>query len=185
MSIILDALRRGRGRSAPGPKPNAAQTDAVLHTLGYGRFNPSTPFNRLKRLLGFAVLAVVAAIALWGAVVWMTQTSFKPAASGVQTPAPVATTSLPASQPSTPPGFIPQTPAGSTAPVAPVAPVAPIAPVSYPAQVIFSVAPFLTLPTRAGRKHARHVPFGRRGLGYAIPAEPDARSLDASCRDAV
>ena len=37
MSIILDALRRGRARPPPGPNPNAAQTDAVLQTLGYGR----------------------------------------------------------------------------------------------------------------------------------------------------
>ena len=50
MSIILDALRRGRGAQTPGPNPNAAQTDAVLQTLGYGRFSPTTPLNRLKRL---------------------------------------------------------------------------------------------------------------------------------------
>ena len=54
MSIILDALRRGRGRQTPEPNPNAAQTDAVLQTLGYGRFNPTTPFNRIKRVLAIA-----------------------------------------------------------------------------------------------------------------------------------
>ena len=43
MSIILDALRRGRGRQTPEPNPNAAQTDAVLQTLGYGKFNPDHP----------------------------------------------------------------------------------------------------------------------------------------------
>ena len=72
MSIILDALRRGRGKPAPGPNPNAAQTDAVLQTLGYGRLNPATPLNRLKRGVGYLILAAVAAVALWALVIWLT-----------------------------------------------------------------------------------------------------------------
>src|SRR5688500_10015750 len=143
MSIILDALRRGRGRSAPGPNPNAAQTDAVLHTLGYGRFNPSTPFNRLKRLLGFLALAVVAAIALWGAVVWMTQASFTPAAPGVQTPAPVVSVPVPGSQPPAQSPLTPQISADPIAPVAPVSTVAPAAPgaPTAPGAPVGTVAP--------------------------------------------
>jgi hypothetical protein len=65
MSIILDALRRERGSQTPGPNPNAAQTDAVLHTLGYGRLKPVTPLNRLKRAVGYVALAAVMATALW------------------------------------------------------------------------------------------------------------------------
>src|SRR5688500_10728691 len=53
MSIILDALRRERGQQTPGPNPNAAQTDAVLHTLGYGRFTPNTALTRLKRMVAY------------------------------------------------------------------------------------------------------------------------------------
>jgi hypothetical protein len=71
MSIILDALRRERGQQTPGRSPNAAQTDAVLHTLGYGHLKPSTLLNRLKRVLGYLALAVVLMMALWFAVVWL------------------------------------------------------------------------------------------------------------------
>ena len=71
MSIILDALRRERGKQTPGPNPNAAQTDAVLHTLGYGRFKPNTPLNRLKRVSGYLALAIGLAAALWLAVMWL------------------------------------------------------------------------------------------------------------------
>ena len=71
MSIILDALRRERGKQTPGPNPNAAQTDAVLHTLGYGRFKPNTPLNRLKRVSGYLALAIGLAAALWLAVIWL------------------------------------------------------------------------------------------------------------------
>jgi hypothetical protein len=73
MSIILDALRRERGKRTTGPSPKAAQTDAVLHTLGYGRFKPNAPLNRLKRVLGYLALAVVLATALWSVVMWLTQ----------------------------------------------------------------------------------------------------------------
>src|SRR4051812_29549248 len=73
MSIILDALRRGRTRQAPHPHSNAAQTDAVLATLGYGRFSPTSPLNRLKRVLGIGVLTILFAIVLWGAIIWVMQ----------------------------------------------------------------------------------------------------------------
>src|SRR6267378_3878391 len=73
MSIILDALRRGRTRQAPHPHSNAAQTDAVLATLGYGRFSPTSPFNRLKRIFGILVLTILFAIVLWGAIIWVMQ----------------------------------------------------------------------------------------------------------------
>jgi hypothetical protein len=51
MSIILDALRRGRGTEKPASNPTAAQTRAVLQTFGYERFNATTPRNRLKSIL--------------------------------------------------------------------------------------------------------------------------------------
>ena len=73
MSIILDALRRGRGRQTPGPNPNAAQTDAVLQTLGYGRVKPNTPLTLLKRVLGYLALAVVLLTVLWFVVIWLAQ----------------------------------------------------------------------------------------------------------------
>lgn len=79
MSIILDALRRERGKQTPGPNPNAAQTDAVLHTLGYGHLKPNTPLNRLKRVLGYLLLAAVLATALWFAVIWLTSVYWSPA----------------------------------------------------------------------------------------------------------
>ena len=72
MSIILDALRRGRGLQAPRPRSTAAQTDAVLQTLGYGRLSSGFPLNRFFALLA---AAVAFAIVLWGAVIWITQSS--------------------------------------------------------------------------------------------------------------
>src|SRR4029450_4011157 len=81
MSIILDALRRGRGRETPRPNANAAQTDAVLATLGYAKFSPTSPLNRLRRLTAYFVVGVMFAVLLWGVVVWLTQTlSTKPKA---------------------------------------------------------------------------------------------------------
>lgn len=73
MSIILDALRRGRGRETPRSQPNSAQTDAVLHTLGYGKFSSTSPFTRVKRLAGYVALSFVFALVLWGTVIWITQ----------------------------------------------------------------------------------------------------------------
>ena len=71
MSIILDALRRGRGRQAPGPHPNTAQTDAVLQTLGYGRMNPSARASRLKRKLAYAAVLLLLAIVLAFSAMWI------------------------------------------------------------------------------------------------------------------
>ncbi len=71
MSIILDALRRGRKRQDPAPNPNPSQTDAVLQTLGYGRFNPTTPMERVKRVLGYGAIAIVLVLALWAAFMWL------------------------------------------------------------------------------------------------------------------
>ena len=66
-------MRCGAGAKGrrPAPNPNAAQTDAVLQTLGYGRFNPTTPLNRLKRVLGYVALAVVLMIVLWARSIWL------------------------------------------------------------------------------------------------------------------
>jgi Tfp pilus assembly protein PilF len=100
MSIILDALRRGRARHAPGQHRDTAQTDAVLQTLGYGRFNPATPLNRFKRLAGYTVMAAVVALLLWAAVIWLTQALL---------PASAPENRAPRSQPAPPPARAPQT----------------------------------------------------------------------------
>ncbi len=100
MSIILDALRRGRARQAPGRHRDTAQTDAVLQTLGYGRFNPATPLNRFKRLAGYAVMAAVVALLLWAVVIWATQ---------VFLPASAPEHRAPRAQPAPPPARAPQT----------------------------------------------------------------------------
>jgi hypothetical protein len=70
MSIIFDALRRGRARHTSKPAARAAQTDAVLQTLGYGRFSARSPAPRSKRLLGRVVAGVALAVVLWAAVAW-------------------------------------------------------------------------------------------------------------------
>src|ERR1700704_6083705 len=70
MSLILDALRRGRARETPPPGTNAAQTNAVLETLGYGRFSPASPFNKLKRIAGYVAIGIILAIAIWAGVAW-------------------------------------------------------------------------------------------------------------------
>jgi Tfp pilus assembly protein PilF len=108
MSIILDALRRGRAREVPRVNPHAAQTDAVLQTLGYGRFNPTSPLNRLKRFIGYLALAVVFALLLWGAVVWVTQFLLTPSKAEIDSapqstrpaPPPVAAVRAPVPAPS-------------------------------------------------------------------------------------
>ena len=68
MSIILDALRRGREGQAPAPNPNPSQTDAVLQTLGYARLQRTTPLQRMKRVLGYLVLAAVLVVLIWASV---------------------------------------------------------------------------------------------------------------------
>src|SRR5436305_1503819 len=72
MSLILDALRGGRTRAAP-PQSNAAQTDAVLETLGYGRFTSASPLNKIKRIAALLVVGVVLAFVIWGSIIWATQ----------------------------------------------------------------------------------------------------------------
>ena len=62
MSLILDALRGGAPRTTPRPNSNAAQTDAVLQTLGYGRFSATSPLNSIKRLLGYLLVGILFAI---------------------------------------------------------------------------------------------------------------------------
>jgi hypothetical protein len=71
MSIILDALRRGRGRQAPGPHPNTAQADAVLHTLGYGRTHPAARTNRVTRKLVYAAVVLLLTVALGLSMMWL------------------------------------------------------------------------------------------------------------------
>src|SRR5688572_2914616 len=129
MSIILDALRRGRSRQTPVPNPNAAQTDAVLQTLGYGRLSPTTPFNRVKRVLGLFALAVIAAILLWATVIWITRMYLTPTpepdvaavSNNAATPAPPTlpqVTPPPAQTTVAPPMFAP----GTSATVVPTPP---------------------------------------------------------------
>jgi hypothetical protein len=69
MSIVLDALRRGRGSQAAGPSRKSDQTDAVLHTLGYRQAGEASPLSQFPR-----IVAVLAAFALgaWVAMVWLT-----------------------------------------------------------------------------------------------------------------
>src|SRR5258706_1235866 len=73
MSLILDALRGGRPRATPPPSSNAAQTDAVLHTLGYSRFRSTSPSNKIRRLVSYLAIGIILATAIWWAVVWGTQ----------------------------------------------------------------------------------------------------------------
>ncbi len=70
MSIVLDALRMGRGKPATGARSTPAQSDAILQTLGYGR-NSSSPLDRLKRLIVYLGVALVFAVLLAGAVLWL------------------------------------------------------------------------------------------------------------------
>ena len=72
MSLILDALRGGRPRATPRPSnANAAQTDAVLQTLGYGHFRTVSVINRIKRLFVYLLAAILLAAAVWGAAIWV------------------------------------------------------------------------------------------------------------------
>lgn len=125
MSLILDALRGRRDRSTPRPDANAAQTDAVLATLGYGRFSPTSPFNRLKRIVGFIAIAIVVGVVLWGGVIWVTQAYLMPdgpaqavTATPISTPAARPTRPAPrATAPPVPVAIPPVTPTVPTTPV--------------------------------------------------------------------
>src|SRR5260221_4350814 len=131
MSLILDALRRGRARDTPPPSSNAAQTNAVLQTLGYGRYSPSSPFNRLKRLAGYVVVGIILSIAIWAGVVWATQAYLRrklPAgafnARGSTPATPVRPTPAPSRRPVAPPPPVPSPPTRAVNPAAtPAAPV--------------------------------------------------------------
>jgi hypothetical protein len=51
---------------------HAAQTDAVLHTLGYPRSKPTASAGRWKRSAELVAAVVLSILAAWGAVVWLT-----------------------------------------------------------------------------------------------------------------
>jgi hypothetical protein len=72
VSVILDALRRGRGHQLPRAHHHPAQTDAVLETLGSTRFKAASPVSRFKRSAGLFLGGVLAILALWGVVIWLT-----------------------------------------------------------------------------------------------------------------
>jgi Tfp pilus assembly protein PilF len=72
MSLILDALRRGRAREVTQPNSNTAQTDAVLQTLGYGHLDPSSTSKRIRRVVGYVSLALLVGIAILATVIWLT-----------------------------------------------------------------------------------------------------------------
>jgi hypothetical protein len=104
MSLILDALRGGRPRATPRPsKANTAQTDAVLHTLGYGHFRTVSVINRIKWGLLYLLAAILLAAVGWGAALWVKSQYFTNAApvasarpSRPVTPVPQAVTVPPA-----------------------------------------------------------------------------------------
>ena len=103
MSLILDALRRGRGRERSRAHAKAAQTDAVLQTLGYARFSAQSPIQRLKRLLAYITVAVAFGFVLWASIVWLTQT-YLPVPIAPEAPAfaPQESDGAPAGKPSAP-----------------------------------------------------------------------------------
>ena len=68
MSIVLDALRMGRGGPGKGLRSTPAQTDAILQTLGYAR-SSSSPLDRLKRFVVYLGVSLVFAGLLWAAVI--------------------------------------------------------------------------------------------------------------------
>ena len=194
MSLILDALRGRRDRSTPRPDANAAQTDAVLATLGYGRFSPTSPFNRLKRIVGFFAIAIVVGVVLWGGVIWITQAYLTP--DGPAQAVTAKPISVPAARPTPPapratappaPAVIPPT----TAAIPPVAPIAPTTPVPSPALVVTasppkpttspqpasaSSQPPITSPPRQASPRATPPPLSPRpdpaATASAVPARP-------------
>jgi len=73
MSLILDALRRGRVPEATRPTSSTAQTDQVLQTLGYVTLDPATSVKR-RRLVVYVFLGLTLAVGL-GAALWLTTRS--------------------------------------------------------------------------------------------------------------
>jgi hypothetical protein len=59
MSIVLDALRRGRRSHAQPPPAKAAQTDAVLHTLGYRQTAQESLFSQVPGVAAILAIAVL------------------------------------------------------------------------------------------------------------------------------
>ena len=69
MSLILDALRGGTPRATPRPKSNAAQTDAVLQTLGYTPLGAAAPIHRARRVM--VMLLALALLVIGGISGWL------------------------------------------------------------------------------------------------------------------
>jgi Tfp pilus assembly protein PilF len=186
MSIILDALRRGRAAQAPGPNRNAAQTDAVLQTLGYGRFSPTAPLNRLKRVLLLLGFAVVAGILIWVAVVWLTHAYFSSARPDGSDPAPAKAAAPTAKrmqlpqEPSTEaqsPPAIPAAPGPARAPVPTSTPLDTMRQTEQPADRIASSA-YAPVATNAPSGPARAIvqPSRRASTASSAPLPTTAPS---------
>jgi Tfp pilus assembly protein PilF len=71
MSLILDALRRGRVPETIRPNSNPSQTDQVLQTLGYVTLDPASSVKR-RRLVVYVFLGLTLGVAILGAVFWLT-----------------------------------------------------------------------------------------------------------------
>ena len=170
MSIFLDALRARRGRQTPEPNPNAAQTDAVLQTLGYGKLNPTTPLNRVKRLLAILALGIVLAIVLWAVVISIAQVFLSPA-SGPDIASAPQTAPAPAPAPaSAPDGTMAGKPNAPIAP--PVTNAVPVGPPRRPAES------HLSHPTRLAVRVVEHplLHHPRVAEAHPPPREPLRRA---------
>jgi tetratricopeptide (TPR) repeat protein len=73
MSIVLDALQRGRGKQVDTHAASAAQADAVLRTMGYGRIHQVSRLKQISRVGAALAAGVLVGIVLWTAVVWLTR----------------------------------------------------------------------------------------------------------------
>jgi Tfp pilus assembly protein PilF len=159
VSIILDALRRGRVRPTPAGKQHPAQADAVLQTLGYGRrFKSASPVSRFKRSSGLVIGAVLLVLALWGGAIWVRHKYFGPASAPEHRAAArqVAPVSSDAAQaPSTAAPIVPR------APVAPVARgrSAPVASTFAAKDAASTFAPRATADKTADKPNALIAPF--------------------------